>query len=55
MNVRKNKLLVLKNFFLALTGEVNLDTQSSDSSAEEMRESGRSIQSVGFLALGFVH
>ena len=27
--------------FLALTREVNLDTQSSKSSAQEMRESGR--------------
>ena len=31
---------------LALTREVNLDTQSSDSSAEEMRESGRTFQSL---------
>ena len=31
---------------LALTREVNLDTQSSDSSAEEMSESGRSLQSL---------
>ena len=31
---------------LALTREVNLDTQSSDSSAEEIRESGNSFQSL---------
>ena len=31
---------------LALTREVNLDTQSSDNSAEEMSESGRAFQSL---------
>ena len=30
---------------VAITGEVNLDTRSPDSSAEEMRESGRSFLS----------
>ena len=30
----------------ALTREVNLDTQSSDNSAEEIRESGSSFQSL---------
>ena len=30
---------------LALTRDVNLDTQSSDISAEKIRESGRSFQS----------
>ena len=34
------------NKFLALTREVNLDTLSSDSSAEETRDSGRSFQSL---------
>ena len=31
---------------LALTREVNLDTLSSDSSEEEIRDSGRSFQSL---------
>ena len=31
---------------LALTRDVNLDMQSSDSSAEEMSESGRAFQSL---------
>ena len=31
---------------VALTREVNLDTQSSDSSAEEMRDSGKTFQSL---------
>ena len=31
---------------LALTREVNLDTQSSDNSTEEMSESGRAFQSL---------
>ena len=31
---------------LALTRDANLDTQSSDISAEEIRESGRSFQSL---------
>ena len=31
---------------LALTKEVNLDTLSSDSSEEEIRDSGRSFQSL---------
>ena len=34
------------NESLALTREVNLETQSSDNSAEESRESGRSFQSL---------
>ena len=33
-------------YSLALTREVNLDTQSSESTAEEMRESGRTVQSL---------
>ena len=35
-----------ENFSLALTREVNLDTLSSDSSEEEIRDSGRSFQSL---------
>ena len=31
---------------MALTKDANLDTQSSDISAEEIRESGRSFQSL---------
>ena len=38
---------------LALTREVNLDMQSSDGSAEEMRESGRSFQSLIVLEKSF--
>ena len=34
------------NWALALTGEVNLDTLSSDGSEEEIRDSGRSFQSL---------
>ena len=34
------------NYSLALTREVNLDTLSSDSSEEEIRDSGRSFQSL---------
>ena len=34
------------NQSLALTREVNLDTLSSDSSAEEIRDAGRSLQSL---------
>ena len=34
------------NQSLALTREVNLDTLSSDSSEEEIRDSGRSFQSL---------
>ena len=34
------------NWSLALTREVNLDTLSSDSSEEEIRDSGRSFQSL---------
>ena len=34
------------NQALALTRDANLDTQSSDISAEEIRESGRSFQSL---------
>ena len=38
--------LAEENYSLALTREVNLDTQSPESSAEEMRESGRTFQSL---------
>ena len=34
------------NYFLALTRDANMDTQTSDISAEEIRESGRSFQSL---------
>ena len=37
------------NESLALTREVNLDTLSSDSSEEEIRDSGRSFQSLIIL------
>ena len=35
-----------ENQSVALTKDANLDTQSSDISAEEIRESGRSFQSL---------
>ena len=38
--------LCLGNYSLALTREVNLATQSSTSSADEIRESGRAFQSL---------
>ena len=34
------------NESLALTSEINVDTQSSDNSAKEIRESGRTFQSL---------
>ena len=61
LNLNLNSLLVKRqidnpspgavtggNQILALTREVNLDTLSSDSSEEEIRDSGRSFQSLIF-------
>ena len=59
LNLNLNSLLVKRqidnpspgdmtrgNYSLALTREVNLDTLSSDSSEEEIRDSGRSFKSL---------
>ena len=52
-NQNQNSLLVIRQIdnpspgaVTALTREVNLDTLSSDSSEEEIRDSGRSFQSL---------